>query len=106
MIGMEQLTAWVGGMTAKQGVLTVLFLGAASTTGLNYKIDKTEDGIESRLNEKLDLILSNQASSTEFLQREMDYMHRTIEKIDTRTYRAAMGDTVYFSPDMYDARPK
>lgn len=101
MIGIEQLTAWVGGMTAKQGVLTVLFLGAASTTGLNYKIDETEAGLEKRLNEKLDLILDNQTRTTEFLQRELDYMHTTIGKIENRTYRMAQGDTVFFSSDSY-----
>ena len=95
MVGFEQITAFVGSMTAKQGVLTVLFLGAASTTGLNYKIDRTEQQME----EKLDLILSNQQRNTDFLQREMDYMHRAIDKIDHRIYEGFRADTVFFDPD-------
>ena len=91
---LDQITGLVGTLSAKQGVLAVLLVSTSMTAGLKLEVDRNRDSV----NEKLDLIITNQVESRGYVTRELDYMHRTMDKLDSRLYEQHQ-DTLMFSSD-------
>jgi hypothetical protein len=91
---LDQITGLITTMSAKQGIVAVLLISTAGTGVLNEKINQNRDSV----NDKLDLIITNQVESQGYLTRELDYMHRTIDKLDSRLYERHQ-DTLVFNSD-------